>query len=235
LNLFLKAIERKVDIMSNMLVIFDMDGLMVDTEILHFAAWKSVLNEVGIDYQKEIFRLTIGRTKSDTDMILKQCYGEEIDINDLHTKKSRLIESMLSERVDVKPGLYELFDYLEIHGMKKVVATSSPKKLAEYILDKINVLTRIDGLITEDDIVCGKPDPEIFLKALNFANAKAGSAIILEDSKYGLMSAVQAGIRCIFVPDQLPADDEILSWAYRIAISLHDVPDILKSIECSSI
>lgn len=210
------------------LVIFDMDGLMVDTETVSYRAWHEVMKEIGIDFTRKEFDLTLGKNNRDIAGIIKGIYGEGVQVDELFLKKIDLAQRMIEERLDPMPGLFELFDYLDENGYRKVVATSSHFTRAEFIVEKLGLTGRIDGMITGDKISKGKPDPEIFLKAADIAGAKYENSIVLEDSRSGLQGAVSAGMRCIFVPDFTLPDDEIRDMAYRIVPSLADVPSVLE-------
>ncbi|ETA81114.1 HAD family hydrolase [Youngiibacter fragilis] len=210
------------------LVIFDMDGLMVDTETVSFRAWHEVMKGVGIDFTRKEFDLTLGRNNRDIAVIIKGIYGEEVPVDELFVKKIALAQRMIEEKLDTKPGLFELFDYLEANGYRRVVATSSHRTRAEFIVKKLGLEERIDGMVTGDQIRKGKPDPEIFLKAAEMAGTMSENSIVLEDSRSGLHGANNAGMRCIFIPDFTEPDDEISRTAYRIVESLAEVPKILE-------
>ena len=210
------------------LIIFDMDGLMVDTETVSFRAWREVMKEVGIDFTRKEFDFTLGKNNRDIAVIIKGIYGEDVPVGELFVKKIDLAQRMIEEKLDPMPGLFELFDYLEKNGYGRVVATSSHRKRAEFIVEKLGLKDRIDGMVTGDQISKGKPDPEIFLKAAEIAGAKNENSIVLEDSRSGLQGARSAGMRCIFVPDFTLPDDEITNIAYRIVPSLADVPSVLE-------
>lgn len=214
--------------MKERLVIFDMDGVMVDTETISYAAWKETMEGVGIALTRKEFDQTLGRNHKDIIGIYRDIYGQHLPVEELFETKILISRRMIDERLDVKEGLYGLFDYLEEKGYRKVVATSSTKERAHHILEKIGVDSRVDGIITGDDITKGKPDPEIFLRAAELVGVKTENAIILEDSKSGLVGAVSAGIRCIFIPDLTPADSEVESWSYRVLTSLKQVPRVLE-------
>lgn len=210
------------------LVIFDMDGLMVDTETVSFKAWREVMKEIGIDFTRKEFDLTLGKNNRDIAVIIKGIYGEGVPVDELFVKKIQLAQKMIEEKLDPMPGLFELFDYLDENRYKKVVATSSHRTRAEFIVEKLGLNDRIDGMVTGDQIKRGKPDPEIFLRAAEIAGAKNENSIVLEDSRTGLYGAKSAGMRCIFVPDFTEPDDEIKEIAFSIVNSLAEVPALLE-------
>lgn len=211
------------------LVIFDMDGLMVDTETVSFRAWREVMKEVGIDFTRKEFDFTLGKNNRDIAVIIKGIYGEDVPVDELFVKKIALAQRMIEDRLDPKPGLFELFGYLEANGYRRVVATSSHRTRAEFIVKKLGLKDRIDGMVTGDQIKRGKPDPEIFLRAAEIAGAKNENSIVLEDSRTGLYGARDAGMRCIFVPDFTEPDEEINDIAFSVVRSLAEVPAVLES------
>ncbi|HSP46619.1 MAG TPA: HAD family phosphatase [Clostridiaceae bacterium] len=217
--------------MKERLVIFDMDGVMVDTETMSFHAWRHTMEGAGILLTRTEYDQTIGRNNKDITKIYKGIFGQHVPVEELFVKKIALAQEMMEDQLEVKEGLYELFDYLEKKGYRKVVATSSAEERAQFILKKIGMDLRVDGVITGDDIKKGKPDPEIFLKAAELLHIPRENAIILEDSKSGLIGAVNAGIRCIFIPDLIPADDEVRKHAYAVVTSLKKVARLLEVAE----
>jgi HAD superfamily hydrolase (TIGR01509 family) len=198
------------------LAIFDMDGLMFDTERLALKSWQVAGQVCGYNITEEIILKFAGRNKVDIGLILKNYFGEDFSYEKVRT--ARFADSdkfMIENGVPVKEGLFELLDYLEEQGIRKVVATSSGRDRAQWLLSSAGVLNRFDTVVCGDEIARGKPEPDIFLKACEKMDIDPKDAVVFEDSAPGLLAASRAKIRCILVPDlvQHPKDIEKLAFA----------------------
>ena len=183
------------------LVAFDVDGLMIDTE----SVWKNAFDKAGDKYGipnlgDTLFPSLIGKRLEDEQELLDRLLPSDIQ-NQLINEWRQIGLGSLEREVPVKPGLYEMLDYLEQHHIKMAVATTTRRELTEQRLKKIGVYDRFDYVLCGDEVTKRKPDPEIYLSVLHKMNTKAENAIALEDSSVGVEAAYRAGIDCIQVPD----------------------------------
>ena len=183
------------------LVIFDVDGLMIDTE----SVWKNAFDKAGDKYGipnlgDTLFPSLIGKRLEDEQELLDRLLPSDIQ-NSLINEWRQIGLGSLEREVPVKPGLYEMLDYLEQHHIKMAVATTTRRELTEQRLKKIGVYNRFDYVLCGDEVTKRKPDPEIYLSVLHKMNTKAENALVLEDSVVGVEAAYRAGIECIQVPD----------------------------------
>ena len=183
------------------LVVFDVDGLMIDTE----SVWKNAFDKAGDKYGipnlgDTLFPSLIGKRLEDEQELLDRLLPSDIQ-NQLINEWRQIGLGSLEREVPVKPGLYEMLDYLEQHHIKMAVATTTRRELTEQRLKKIGVYNRFDYVLCGDEVTKRKPDPEIYLSVLHKMNTKAENAIVLEDSSVGVEAAYRAGIYCIQVPD----------------------------------
>lgn len=183
------------------LVVFDVDGLMIDTE----SVWKNAFDKAGDKYGipnlgDTLFPSLIGKRLEDEQELLDRLLPSDIQ-NQLINEWRQIGLGSLEREVPVKPGLYEMLDYLEQHHIKMTVATTTRRELTEQRLKKIGVYNRFDYVLCGDEVTKRKPDPEIYLSVLHKMNTKAENAIVLEDSSIGVEAAYRAGIDCIQVPD----------------------------------
>lgn len=183
------------------LVVFDVDGLMIDTE----SVWKNAFDKAGDKYGipnlgDTLFPSLIGKRLEDEQELLDRLLPSDIQ-NQLINEWRQIGLGSLEREVPVKPGLYEMLDYLEQHHIKMAVATTTRRELTEQRLKKIGVYDRFDYVLCGDEVTKRKPDPEIYLSVLHKMNTKAENAIALEDSSVGVEAAYRAGIDCIQVPD----------------------------------
>ena len=183
------------------LVVFDVDGLMIDTE----SVWKNAFDKAGDKYGipnlgDTLFPSLIGKRLEDEQELLDRLLPSDIQ-NQLINEWRQIGLGSLEREVPVKPGLYEMLDYLEQHHIKMAVATTTRRELTEQRIKKIGVYNRFDYVLCGDEVTKRKPDPEIYLSVLHKMNTKAENAIVLEDSSVGVEAAYRAGIDCIQVPD----------------------------------
>ena len=183
------------------LVVFDVDGLMIDTE----SVWKNAFDKAGDKYGipnlgDTLFPSLIGKRLEDEQELLDHLLPSDIQ-NQLINEWRQIGLGSLEREVPVKPGLYEMLDYLEQHHIKMAVATTTRRELTEQRLKKIGVYDRFEYVLCGDEVTKRKPDPEIYLSVLHKMNTKAENAIVLEDSGVGVEAAYRAGIDCIQVPD----------------------------------
>ena len=147
-------------------VIFDMDGLMTDTERLFIDLWCQIRREQGQPEYREVMIHCIGLDHEKTHAYLAETVGPDFNYTPVFQQISvRSRAYCETHGVPVKPGLYELLDYLDGHGIPYAVATSTKSDNARFRLQNIGVLSRLQGLVTGDMVTAGKPQPEIFLKA----------------------------------------------------------------------
>lgn len=211
-------------------LIFDMDGLILDTESISNKLLIDIFSKYDINLNEEIISKTIGLEKKKVIKVFEEYLGGNIPIKDIINLHKKVVNDYLEKNgVPVKLGLIELLNYLDEEKIKKVVATSSYRKVAENVLIRANVYNRFDDIICGDEIKESKPSPDIFLKALEKLNLSADEVIVLEDSRMGILAAHRAKIKSIMIPDILPADEETKKLYFKECKSLLDVIHLLKT------
>lgn len=210
-------------------LIFDMDGLILDTESISNKLLIDIFSKYDINLNEEIISKTIGLEKKKAMKVFEEYLGDNIPIKDIINLHKKVVNDYLEKNgVPVKLGLIELLNYLDEEKIKKVVATSY-RKVAENVLIRANVYNRFDDIICGDEIKESKPSPDIFLKALEKLNLSADEVIVLEDSRMGILAAHRAKIKSIMIPDILPADEETKKLYFKECKSLLDVIHLLKT------
>ncbi len=192
--------------------IFDMDGLMIDTEKLYLRYWKQAAADFGYTMEdKHVFSIrSLARKFSNP--LLKSFFGEEFPVDEVRQRRTELINAHIEENgINVKNGLFKLWDFLKENSIKIAVATATPRDRTTLYLNKINVLDYIDAIVCGDMVTTGKPDPEIYLTAANQLQLPPCECAAFEDSPNGIKSAYSAGCKAIMIPDMTPPDDELLS------------------------
>lgn len=182
------------------LIIFDMDGLMIDSEAKWQKAWKITGDKYGFDFGDNLFLQLVGISGKDVDPIVEKVVGGDPTkyIEEARALGAKLIEQ---EGFDCKPGLFELLDKIDELKIKKAVATTTDRKTTKKHLDKIGIYDRFDYILCGDEVTNRKPDPEIYLKVLEHFECRASQALVLEDSIHGVQAAYNAKIPCIMIPD----------------------------------
>lgn len=213
------------------LVIFDVDGLMLDTESVWKKVWKDVGEEYGVkDFGTTIFLdlVGVGGEKVEEVICEKLNYlSNPLELLDLARKKGK---ELLDIKIDVKPGVFELLDFLDKNNIKKAIATSTSREISFIRLNKLNLWNRFDFILCGDEILNRKPHPDIYLKILEQMNFNNDECLVLEDSKIGVEAAYRAKIPCIMVPDIVAPTKNQEEQTYAIVNNLYDVKKILKGL-----
>lgn len=210
------------------LVIFDVDGLMIDTE----SVWKNAFDKAGDKYGisnlgDTLFPSLIGKRLEDEQELLDRLLPS--DIQDKLLNEWRQIGlSSLANKVPVKPGLYEMLGFLEQHHIKMAVATTTRRDLTEQRLKKIGVYDCFEYVLCGDEVTKRKPNPEIYLSVLKQMDTDARNALVLEDSVVGVEAAYRAGIDCIQVPDLIAPTEVQKEQTICIVKDLMEARDYIK-------
>lgn len=191
-------------------VIFDMDGLMFDTEKVFMEAWDYAGEKIGIGKAGYMVLKTLGMNITMSYKIWQEEFGERYDQEKLkYYTKEFLTKYYAENKVPVKKGLYTLLEYLKTTHYKLAVASSSPRWEVENHLKDAGVLEYFPVIVCGDMIAQSKPEPDIYLKACELLQVKPQESYALEDSRNGLLSAYRAGCQPVMVPDLWQPDEEI--------------------------
>lgn len=211
------------------LVIFDMDGVILDSERVANIAWFETSKILGLNLTFEDLRVIKGGNYERTIHILSEKFGSEIAPKILELKKEKQREVMASEGgVKLKSGVIELLEYIKKAGLKCVVATSTGKESATRNLKFTGVYNYFDGFVFGDEVTRSKPDPEVFLKACAKVDIDREYAIVIEDSVMGATAANRGKIRCFVVEDTIKFTEEENKLADKKFNSLLDVKKYLE-------
>lgn len=208
--------------MKRTAILFDMDGLMVDTEPLARRAWERVVAPYGATIDDDLYSRTIGRRTTETAQLVLGALDLPVAAEELIARKTTEFLDSLRDGVPVMPGLWALLNRIEAMGLPWAVATSTPRPVAEIVLGKLGVVGRYGALACGDEVPSGKPAPDIFLLAAERLGVAPAACLALEDSGAGCAAAAAAGTRVIAVPTDLTRD-EAFACAYRRYPSLVEV------------
>lgn len=213
------------------LVIFDMDGLMFDTETVDMRCFKEAAKEFGYELKDEFLMSLIGMNESDTFLKVKKEFGENFPISKIRALTwEKKMAFFYQNGLPMKKGLKELLGYLKKKEIKLAVASSSPSKIIEEYLTISNMENEFDYIMAGDRVDHSKPDPEIFLKVLEHFGFSGNEALVLEDSDNGILASYRANIPVICVPDIVNNKPEILAYTYKTLPSLLEVKATIEKI-----
>lgn len=204
-------------------VIFDMDGLMLNTERLSQIAWRAGGRDMGYELPDVVCHGIIGRVSADHQRIFDDHFGEGFPLDALSHRSQVHYFKLLQEELAVQPGLFELLARLESRGLPKAVATSTKREWAFKKLERTGIRERFDHAVTGDSVERGKPAPDIFLRAAELLETEPAHCLVLEDSYNGVRAGAAAGMRVIMIPDILPPTEEMNNLCWRVFDSLNDV------------
>lgn len=210
-------------------IVFDMDGLIFDSERVVQRSWESAGNELGIPHMGAHIYHTVGFNRQRRTQYFREHIGADFP-DDIFAEKARVKfrEIVDREGLAMKPGVRELFEYAKDRGIRLAVATSSRKAYACGLLQTHNLMQFLDGYVTGDMVSQGKPDPEIYRTACHVIGVEAKEALALEDAPSGIRAAVSAGMRAIVIPDLVAPGPDIEKMAWYKFETLFDVLALLK-------
>lgn len=203
--------------------IFDMDGLLVETEILYVYAFKEVCEIMGDEYDEELFKTCIGTTKKTQEGILKKHFGDDYDFERSNMLTNSVIDRYTDEgNLFLKKGVEEILQMFKSKGFKLAVASSNSSQKVFRALDLTGIKHYFDEILTGDMVTNGKPDPEIFLKACKKLGSTPSKSYVFEDSFNGVRAGFAGGFYTVMVPDLIPPDDEMIQKSNEIIKCLSD-------------
>lgn len=205
-------------------VIFDMDGVLIDTEKWLNKYWRQAAKEAGFEMKPEhalAIRSLAGKYAAS---YLQSIFGPEFSYWTIRERRKELMrEHIAAHGIDKKHGVDEVLDYLKVHGIRTAVATATDPVRTKDYLTRIGIYDKFDHIICATMVENGKPKPDIYLYACEQIGEKPGDCIAIEDSPNGVRSAVDAGLRTIMVPDLTRPDRETAGLITAEADSLFDV------------
>lgn len=210
------------------LIIFDMDGLMFDTERHIVDMWGQAGRESGLTIPAALVSSTAGLDAENTRKVFVKQFGGDFPYEKIRARRIALqLEEIEKNGVPIKKGLLELLDYLEEKNIQKAVATSTDRERTTLYLQKAGLLHRFDTIVCGDEVKNGKPAPDIFLKAAEKMDVVPADCLVLEDSPNGILAAHNACMRVIMVPDLAQADETTKCLLFAVCSSLLDVIKML--------
>ena len=210
-------------------VLFDMDGLVLDTEKLYSRFWMEACHFYGfpMTYEQSLeMRAANSRVGEEN---LRRFFGPSVDYATVRNKRVELMDAFVEiEGVEPKPGIFQLMDYLEEWGIPAAICSSSPADRIELHLSSLGLYHRFAAICSGYDVPCGKPAPDIYLHGAASLGLAPEECLALEDAPLGIESAFRAGCVPVMIPDQAPPDEQTRTMLYAKADSLLDIIELLK-------
>ena len=210
-------------------VLFDMDGVVLDTEKLYARFWREAAAALGynMSYEQALGMRSLSNTAGQAQ--LESYFGKGVSRAEFRAKRIELMDAYIDVHgVELKEGIRELLDHLDSHGIKAAITTSSPLERVRRYLWPHGLLDRFDCLCSGADVAHGKPEPDIYLHGAACLGLKPQECLAIEDSPAGVLSAYRAGCMTVMVPDLDQPDEDTRSRLYALADSLVDVIDLIK-------
>lgn len=227
-----KGNKKELDVKKSLkAVIFDMDGVIFDSEKGVRDCWNIVAEKYGLKDIETVCDRCTGTTYEDTKRIFAEFYGKDVPYEDYKAECSALFhEKFDGGRLPMKKGVKEILEYLKERGISLAIASSTREVTVRKWLEQAGLTEYFDKIICGDMVKKGKPEPDIYIKACaELGNIRSG-VFAIEDSYNGIRSAVAAGIDAIMIPDLLPVTKEMEEKAYKIFDDLLQLRDYFQEI-----
>ena len=209
-------------------VLFDMDGLLIDTEAVYIDALQDAARDLQIEMSLDFCHSMIGISGRECDVMIQNFYGGEFRIDRFRERFSGHARRRLDSHLPIKPGVVEMLDFLAGRGLRLAVATGSGRLTAERHLGKAGLIERFAAVATRDDVENAKPAPDVYLEAARRLGVAPERCIAFEDSNVGLTAAHAAGTMAFMVPDILPPLPEVRAKCLRVFGDLHEARRLLE-------
>ena len=209
-------------------VLFDVDGVILDTECLYSRFWMEACHFYGFPMTKAQSLQMRSLNKTAGQEKLRALFGPAADYTTIRQKRIELMDAFVEkEGVAAKPGIYALLDALDERGIPCAITSSSPQQRLESYLTPLNLYHRFKKVISGYDVPRGKPEPDIYLRGAAELGLPPETCLALEDSPAGILSAYRAGCLPVLIPDQDTPGQDTLSLLYAKADTLTDVISLL--------
>ena len=212
-------------------IIFDMDGVLIDSERQSNEGWLWAAGQLGVDMPMWLIDSFKGAPAELCCKFFDDYYKGVIDYweaKELRTQHVYKIRE--TEGIPVKNGVKDIFEYIRNNGLKCAVATSTRRESAEKTLHEIGVWDYLDAVVYGDEVEHGKPEPDIFLRAAKAIGVNPSEAVVVEDSINGIKAGYAADMRVVHIPDTIAIDDDIRKLTYMVCADLNGLIDVVESI-----
>lgn len=212
-------------------IIFDMDGVLIDSERQSNEGWLWAAGQLGVDMPIWLIDSFKGASAELCCKFFDDYYKGVIDYWEAKELRTQYVYKIReTEGIPVKKGVKDIFEYIRNNGLKCAVATSTRRESAEKTLHEIEVWDYLDAVVYGDEVEHGKPEPDIFLRAAKAIGISPSEAVVVEDSINGIKAGYAAGMRVVHIPDTIAIDDDIRKLTYMVCADLNGLIDVVESI-----
>lgn len=209
-------------------VLFDMDGILFDTEIVMKEGWQKAARELNFTLTEEHLSQMRGSALPRSRKLFEEWFHGQVTYDEGRAIRTAYLNDYIRRNgVPEKPGLHEFLSWLKEHSIKVAVATSTTRRVAEDYWKQSGIDQYIDASVCGDEVINSKPDPEIFLKAASLLKVPIAACMVAEDSINGLKAARAAGAISCMIPDLTPYTKELFPFCDYVSPSLLDCKEIL--------
>ena len=209
-------------------VIFDMDGVLIDTEKHYNAAWCQAATEAGFPFTREHALLLRSCEAKEGEKLMQGIFGPSFDYYAIRERRRELVRERLAQYgLEKKPGEEETLRFLRAKGIKTAVATATALDITKSHLTTIGVCDLFDSIVSAKNVAHGKPEPDVYLYACEQIGERPQDCMAVEDSPNGIMAAYRAGLRTVMVPDLTQPDEELTKYLYACVNSLSDLCELV--------
>ena len=209
-------------------VLFDMDGLLIDSEAVYIEAYRDAAGETGVEMPMALCHAMVGLPRRECEILIQDHYGPKFDVEGFQTCFRRHADLRLERHVPVKAGAPELLAFLGARGLPLAVASSARAETIERNLGRAGLRGHFKAIAGRDHVERAKPHPDIYLEAARRLGAAPQRCVAFEDSNVGLTAAHAAGTMAIMVPDILPPTDEVRAKYLQVLPDLHAALKLLR-------
>ena len=215
--------------MGKKAVIFDMDGVIFDTEKVYLDIWIEVFEKYGYKMTKELYVNVMGTGRKNVIKTFLENFGDDLPIEKMYEEKdNQLFYIIENQGIPLKKGVKELFSMLKEKNYKIALATSAKRERVEKQIKDKWLKESFDAIVCGDDVEKGKPSPDIFLKAAKEIDVEPENCFVVEDSPAGIKAAFSGGMKGIHVEDLKVADEDILKYCQKSFKDLQEVKKYLS-------
>ena len=212
-------------------IIFDMDGILIDSERQSNEGWLWAAGQLGVDMPMWLIDSFKGAPAELCCKFFDDYYKGVIDYWEAKEIRTQHVYKIReTEGIPVKKGVKDIFEYIRNNGLKCAVATSTRRESAEKTLHEIGVWDYLDAVVYGDEVERGKPEPDIFLRAAKAIGVNPSEAVVVEDSINGIKAGYAADMRVVHIPDTIAIDDDIRKLTYMVCADLNGLIDVVESI-----
>lgn len=212
-------------------VLFDMDGLIFDTESIYKLSWQYAASEQNLDLSDDFYQQFIGVQDPECERILAEYFQDALDLSRYKQVRDDHFHRLRSNGIALKPGFDQLFQDIKRRGLATAIVTSSHLSEVNYNFTTSDYLPQFDLVITAEDVERGKPCPDCYQMAYTRLGFKAEECLVLEDSNNGVIAALAAGCPVVMVPDLVPPSDEVNTEAIVLNSLEQVIPHLNMLIE----